>query len=273
MPDEPAENTRPTPSPEDSGSIPVARPAAAAGSPPEQSAQAGGGSLYELETTKCPRCGSVLGAQDVVCVKCGYDLQANVVREPEISTAYTEPEAPESAPLSKPEFVLPGRGDAKTAAIAGLLLLVGAMIAAGFRAAQIGASGYVALMIALTLYQALVQTATGVVAVCIAAYLLSYRMSRFEVVAGRMLAVTAVFLLVANLPVTAKMEAGFVKTLAGAAVFLLAGGAYWVTFMFLFRKGRQPAALVMIVHAALWLLLNLGLWLSALAAAERAIVR
>ena len=146
--------------------------------------------------------------------------------------------------LSKPEFVLPGRGDAKTAAIAGLLLLVGAMIAAGFRAPRSGASGYVALMIALTLYQApradrdrrggcLHRRFT-----CFPPY-----MSRFEVVAGRMLAVTAVFLLVANLPVTApRWRRVRSDALPLPRYFSWREGAYWVTFMFLFRKGRQPAA-------------------------------
>src|ERR1043165_7132775 len=107
----------------------------------------------------------------------------------------TESVAPK--PDQKEEFVLPGLGNSKAWAIVGTVLLVGALIATGTTAA-----GPRFARVMLTLYNTLLHSGTGVVALLVAATLLGKRFGNLELGAARMFAAVAAFSLMFSLHLT-----------------------------------------------------------------------
>jgi hypothetical protein len=161
-----------------------------------------------------------------------------------------------------PEFVMPGIGEPRHLAIGGVGLLVAAMIATG-----INAPNSVPYRVLLTLYNTLVHTGTGVVAVYIAARLMERSFTRVELVAARMFVAVAALTLIMSLavPLTAY---GWINQVVRAA---LAVGAYVLLVAGSFKLWqRTPLMYVIGFHALLWLIVQLGMALAAMVGAAPA---
>lgn len=209
-------------------------------------------SLTAMSEETCPNCKAPMALSAVVCTTCGLDLREG--RKREIETGDAPP--PSDTEAVKPEYFLPTRMSPKVHAVMGAGFTIAAMIAAGINAP--GKSTTISLgSCALTLYQTLVHTATGVVAVGIAARLADNRFSRVDFAAARMFLAFSVFQFLIHLKIAGvpSMLSGFVLVGAGAA-------AYFVCVMALLKKDREQTMMVTGVHFTLWLLFEGGIMLA-----------
>lgn len=213
----------------------------------------------DLADEDCPRCHAPLAHEAVMCVKCGYDLKANVVREAEIGVV-----AAPTGPKAEKEFVTTGRGSAQVLATCGVFIALAALIIAGISARQWGA--WVVLgSVGLTLYNIAIHTCTGVVAVIAAAKLSEEKFSRLELAAARMFVAVGLFYAMSSLSLPIP-----VAFLANLLVWAAALAAYFFTVWFFFKKDRFGAALIALAHFLMWLLLQLGTSLAAWVASGQA---
>lgn len=256
-------------SPDGSGAIPEARPAAAPGGPEHAGGGGGPGEpfgprpIFEIEEDRCPKCGIVMPSAAVVCMKCGYDQRANIVREVTtgvVETAEPRPTGRAAAPEtsgragSTDQFVQPGRLTPKALAITGGVLTAAAVVCAGVFAHPSQRSFLPIVGLGLfTLYSVAVNTATGVGAVAIAARLKSQPLGRLDLTLARMFASFSLFQAIVNV----RPSLGY-SILTGGVPFLVGAGAYFGAIMLLFRKDRQTATLIAAAHFVLWILLQLG---------------
>ena len=151
-------------------------------------------------------------------------------------------------------LVRPGLGGAKLALIVGTLLLIGALVASGIRAGTLENTGarVVALAIAVTLFQSLLHTGTGVAAIMFAARLERRPTGALELAAARMLACVGAFQLVYHLPMLVPGVFGYViASLTGLLVYAL-------TLWGLFRLTRLELGVVVSGHVLLLLGVALG---------------
>jgi hypothetical protein len=158
------------------------------------------------------------------------------------------------------EFGRPLFGEPLHWAVAGAVLLLGALIVAG-----INAGNHHVFRIALTLYNVLLHTGTGVAAVFIAAYVTNTRVKRPELTAARMFVAVAAFMLIFRLNInffgpdyrTWRLEELVLASLV--YVGLVAGS---------FRLVRwYPLAILVGAHFVIWLVVQVGMELSAAVAA------
>lgn len=161
----------------------------------------------------------------------------------------------------RPDFVRPGLGGPKVWAIVGAVLLAAALVAVGVTSKQ--SASKTTASVFLTLYNVLLHTGTGVVAVWIASVLTERRLGRFELAAARMFtavaALTFFYSLRVSLFSTSKFEQDMWSAFLGAAGYVGAVAG-------LFRIWGPSLAFVIGSHLALWLLVQVGMLLSALAA-------
>lgn len=200
----------------------------------------------------------------------GFEEDADFTHDPEVEAALkgrpvgaskvrvVVPESPPEGP--RPEFVRAGLGGPKVWAIVGAVLLAAALIAVGVTSKQPASKTTASVF--LTLYNVLLHTGTGVVAVWIASVLTERRLGRFELAAARMFtavaALTFFYSLRVSLFSTSKFEQDMWSAFLGAAGYVGAVAG-------LFRIWGPPLAFVIGSHLALWLLVQVGMLLSALA--------
>jgi hypothetical protein len=229
--------------PGEAEAIPVAKPAA--------SGEFGPRPIFDLAEDRCPKCGSELPTTAVVCVKCGYDQRANVVREVETGTVEVAPPAPETK-SSENDFVQAGKLTPKTLAIVGGVLTAGAMVSTGV----FGPNHTFWLVVGnvlLTLYLIVVNTATGVGAVAVAARMNSQPLGRLDYAAASMFAAFAMF----QAAINTRPSLGY-QVLTGGVPFVVGAGLYFGAVMLLFKKDRRTAMMIAAAHFILWILLQLG---------------
>lgn len=144
-------------------------------------------------------------------------------------------------------------------AIVGGLLLVSALVATA-----INAPNRAVIRVLLVLYNTLLHTGTGVAALTLAAMLLQRRLGPVEAAAARMFAAVSAFVLVAALPTTL-----FGVRWADVSLgLILAAGVYVLAVASLFGLWRRlPLAYVVLAHAILWLIVQVGVELAARVAA------
>lgn len=230
--------------------IPTARPAEGGASTP--GAGTGARPIFELADDRCPRCGEPLPTEAVVCVKCGYDQRANTVRE--VETGVVEVAEPATAPkAAKPDFVTPGKLSPKALGIAGAVLTVAAMVAAGVYA-PVRSFGVIAALVLLTIYTIAINSATGVAAVAVAARLNSQPFGRLDVALARMFAAFALFAAVIR---TRPLLLGSPLLSMGVS-FVVGALLYFGAIMLLFKKDRKTTSVIALAHFILWILLELG---------------
>lgn len=207
-------------------------------------------SLLDGDLTNCPGCGHPLEKGGVVCTKCGLDLRVGQRREIEVG----EVEVPD--PAGKPEFLTKTRLPTNIHAIAGACCAIAAAILAGINAPR-GNNALVIAMVLKTLYDTLVHTGTGVVAIAIGALLAGAKLTRFDWAAARMFLAFAIFQLVSQIriPGAAVWVSGLLFALAAAVMYFLA-------LMALLKKPKDKVFTIAVLHAALWMLFQLGFWLA-----------
>ncbi|MFI4897942.1 MAG: hypothetical protein ACIARR_08965, partial [Phycisphaerales bacterium JB059] len=151
-------------------------------------------------------------------------------------------------------LVKPGMGGARQPQGHGLAVLVGALIASGQRAGGTEGAGarFVALGVAVTLFQTLLHTGTGVAAVMVAARIERRPTGALETAAARMFAGVAAFQLVYHLPA---LVPGFLGLLIGALTGLV---VYALVIWALFRLTRLELGVVISGHVLLLIAMMLG---------------
>lgn len=203
------------------------------------------GELLHDAADTCPNCGTPLARGEVLCMKCGYDLEANVVRKPKVS----EDELPGDEPEEPDLFVEPGRGSPKMLTIAGGVITVAAMILAGVNTTAGGAG--IAAAVVLPLYEILLHTASGVLALFIVSKLVEERFGNPELAAARILVAFALFQLFMAMVIPVPVVGVVLKVVLGL-------GAYWVAVWWFFKKTPAVTLLIMAAHIALWTFVSIG---------------
>jgi hypothetical protein len=265
-----AEDNRPapgaTPLPKDEPAHfslePIPEPAARPGRPIAESARGRLGSLEALEDHRCPHCKASMAEHQLVCFKCGFDQVRGVIVTPETGEA----EAPPSTEAAA-EYVPDGRVPVKVLVAIGVALTIGALVMRGVYAPPKATTSVVVALIALVLYQIVVHTATGVGAVAIAAKLSHQRFTRIELASVRMLIAFAAFQLVRFFQIP-----GAPNWVSGVLTLIVAAGVYFTLVMVQFRKLPNQASLIGVIHAGLWIVLEVGQVVASWAAGELAIL-
>lgn len=204
-----------------------------------------------------------------------FDDDADFSKDPEVDAARSKrtPDAPFKPTLmskltskaGKPDpaadaepaepFITPALGPAKLWLVLGAVLLVGAVVASSIHAAR----PFVAAL--LTIYNALLHTATGVGAIVVAATLARKQIGPLDLGAARMFAAVAAFLLVFNLNIQLVGTAKWEETILASLAYL---GVLGLTF----RQTREVHATLVISHFFLWLIIQLGSQLAVWSAAN-----
>jgi hypothetical protein len=184
------------------------------------------------------------------------DVDLAVGRKPKVTTgAVAGPQEPEA-----PAFVQPGLGSPRQWMIVGIVLLFCAMIAAAVNSPAGLPATQAAYRVMLTVYNTLMNTGMGVVALFIAARLLERPFGSVELAAGRMFAAVAAFMLIMSLSLRLT-GVGFLDEVAGLG---LAAAAYLLLVAWTFKLwSRVPLIYVAGAHLMLWLVMLVGMALSA----------
>ncbi len=181
------------------------------------------------------------------------ELEAKVTGKPRSSLV--APEAPAAPPA--PEFIKDGRLQPKHWGAIGGVLVLGAVTAAG-----IYAPNHAVARILLTLYDAFIQTGTGIVALYAAARLLEMRFGNLEQGATRMFTAVGLFMLLWNLDL--KPFGADYSGLNRAVMVVIAVAAYGLTVAASFRLwDKQKFGFVVGFHAVLWMVVEVGMQLAA----------
>lgn len=191
------------------------------------------------------------------------DGQAPEAREGLIAPKRTEPPAPRTEERKREPvgregedkpLVREGLGGPKAALIVGAALLIGAMVAAAMRIANLqGATlSDSTLAVFYVLFSVLLHTLTGFAALLIGAKIAGRAFGRAELGVARMLVAVGAFALVANLnvPIPGRIDE---YVLAAIAYTLVVWGAN--------RLSRLELGVVVVAHALILIALALGLWL------------
>lgn len=191
----------------------------------------------------------------------GFDEDADFERDPELERAVTGkttgrrpgPATPAAEAEERPELISVSPAETKVWAAAGGLLLLGALIATGLTAeARI-------IALALVLYSTALHTGTGVVAAYVTSLILEHRLSRPEAVAARMFAAVAAMAFVFNLDIHLVGSTKIEETILGVV-------AYLAVVLGAFRIWHEKLLLLVGSHFVLWLVVRVGMELSAFAA-------
>jgi hypothetical protein len=231
----PTSSGQPKPAPK-----PTVTPASPAEAPP----------LLELAEDKCPKCGTPLRPEAVFCIKCGYDLRTNEVRTPTLGIEHVAEKPPEESK----DFSAPGRGSIKVLLGIGGAISLAAMVVAGLNSPP---GMRVVASVILCLYEIILNTGTGLVAVLIAARVAELKPGKLDLAAARIFVAFAAFQLIHIITF------GEYRLLVTLLMYPIAVAAYWGLIMFLFRKPRVIATTVLVAHVVLWLAVKAGMELSA----------
>lgn len=148
-------------------------------------------------------------------------------------------------PIVTDASLVPVLGSVRALGVIGGVMLVLAVVTTAIATS----SGRPLIPPLIALYEGVVHTGTGVVAVLIAARFAERRVNRVELIACRMLVLVAVFLAIKNssIPIPMRVEE-----------HLLAAGAYYLGVMILFRLPRFETGLIAGAHFCLWVLMMIG---------------
>lgn len=189
----------------------------------------------------------------------GFEEDADFDKDPELEAKITgKPIGAVSLPSGppRPEFVVPGFGQPSHWAIVGCVLVVGALVATA-----VNAPNHTFLRILLTLYTAIVNTGTGMVALYLSARLLEHRFGSIEVAASRMLVCVGLFTLLFHLRIS--VFGPDWPSLNNSLVVLIAMSAYVLSVAACFKLwDRQKLGFVVGFHAILWMIVQVGMQLA-----------
>lgn len=185
----------------------------------------------------------------------GFDEDADFERDPEVEAALqggtrTRRDRTREAALADPSrwLMRPGFPDARTAAIAGSLLTIGAIVLAVLRAEE---SSWLAGV--WTLYEVALTTLLGLFALISAAYFSQRGLNEVPTALARVLVPTGAALLAFNLsiPIPSRSDE-----------MLLAGAVYYIVALGVFRLPRFETNILCLSHFGLWLVVRMGIELA-----------
>jgi len=198
--------------------------------------------LEVVENEPCPNCKASLPMTAVVCLKCGYDLVTGKVRKTELGTEVV-PEKPTTS-----EFVQPGRLNAKVLTAIGGVLTIAGVVAAMYYAPVAQSFGPRLAAGVLVVYENLLHTGTGALAVAGTALALNYKVTRIDLVLARVFLAFAAMQVVSRCNVPIDQAHEVVKALAVGGRWIVALGAYWVALWALFRRSPLETSMIGAVH-------------------------
>ena len=199
----------------------------------------------------------------------GFEEDADFTKDPELDRVVLgQPPRPAVIVAAeraddRPEFVTPAwPWEEKFWLAAGAALLLGALIASGVNVLHAAGAEVTAqkrvLGVLLTLYNTALHTGTGVAAIFLAAMMMGQRVGKVETAAARMFAAVAGFEFMYNLK--------FTITTGKTEEAVLAALAYLIVVATTFRLFRRdPVLYVVGFHFAIWLVVQVGMLLSAAA--------
>ncbi len=198
--------------------------------------------LEIVENEPCPNCKQALPTTAVVCMKCGYDIVAGKVRATQVGT-----EAAPPTPTSN-EFVTPGRLSTKPLVIIGTVLTLAGFVAALYFAPAAQTFWPRLATGLLLVYQNILHTGTGALAVAGTALALHYRLTRIDLLLARVFVAFAVMQVISscNLPLGEVHK--IVQALANGLREIVAFGAYWLLLWALFRRTPLETSIMGAVH-------------------------
>lgn len=184
----------------------------------------------------------------------GFEEDADFDKDPELDRIITgkdkNPKTAQPSSTQTEDFVKPGLGNAKVWMVVGTVLLVTALIATGFNADQ---PRFARVMVLL--YNTLLHSGTGVVALFIAATLLKMKLGSFELAASRMFAAVSAFAVM----IAFRLSLFNIQWLDTILVLILATAAYGLLVCTLFGLWKkEPLAYVVGSHFFLWLIVAVG---------------
>ncbi len=211
-------------------------------------------SILEDNTDQpCPSCGKPIPPGAVVCMACGYDMLGGG----KVKTKLGEEELP--PPI---EPIVRERGiKQRVATVLGLVLLLGAVVAAGWNTKPETAFGIRLERCLLVCVEAVTSVGTGLVAVWFSSWLQQRPFGRVDLAAARLLACVCAFLLVFNLVIPVPTDAGVVLALAAILKVCAAIGVYWVCVLALIGRDAKTANMIVLAHAGATLVIFLQTWL------------
>ena len=232
-----------------SSPAPIAKPASAPAPGPARPDEVP--TLLELVEDTCPKCGTRLNHDAVFCIKCGYDMRTNEVRTPTLGVEHVV----DKPAAKEPVFSEPGRGGVNLLLGIGGALTIAAMVVCGLNAPPKFMPVFANVL--LCLYETVLHTGTGIVAVLVAARLADMKPGRLDLAAARIFVAFASFQLLHNITF------GEYRLLVTILMYPVAFAAYWGLVMLLFRKPRMVGVTVMAAHFILWLVVSMGMGLAA----------
>lgn len=190
-----------------------------------------------------------------------FEEDADFDKDPELEAKITgkprqSMDIPPPVPaVLRPEMIQPGKIQPKHWGIAGLVLLIGAAIAAG-----VYAPNHAVARVLLAMYSTFLHTGTGLVALYMAARLLEYRFGNLELGATRMFTAVGVFTLLMSLHLT---PFGEYNALNRALTVIVAMAGYTLTVASTFKLwDKQKLGFVVGFHALLWMVVEVGMTLA-----------
>ena len=220
---------------------------------PQKPTLADKGSLLDGPGSEpCPKCGKPLAPGAVICMACGYDMQAGKARKVEVGEEHSEA-APDPTVLSEP-----GGPGPKTLMVIGTVLAIATMVLTGMTASRLASASFwfVAGSIVVVAFNILLHTGTGVVAVLLAAKLLEQKIGRLDYGAGRMFVAVAAAWLGFSVEVPVPVIGVLLK-------IVLAMLAYAGCVLILFKADRRDVFTIGGLHLALIAFLQIGIQITA----------
>lgn len=223
--------------------------------------QRGGGSQRPPATSilddnadqPCPSCGKPIPPGAVVCMACGYDMLGGG----KVKTRLGEEELP--PPI---EPIVRDRGlKQKVATVLGLVLLLAAVVAAGWNTKPETAFGVRLERCLLVGVEAMTSIGTGLVAVWFAAWLQQRPFGKVDVGAARLLTCVSAFLLVFNLVIPVPTDVGIVLALAAIVKVCAAIAVYWLCVLALIGRDVKTTNMIVLAHAGATLVIFMQTWL------------
>lgn len=174
---------------------------------------------------------------------------------PQPSPGRSDP-APETGIDSSTPLVVPAFPGMRVLVVLGCtLMLLAVLMSASAANSQLQHVGYTLGSAFLTLFNGILHTGTGVVAVIASAFFMKRKVGSVELAAGRMFVAFGVLLLV-TAPVFPLGWVGW------GLKWALALGAYWLVVRALFRKSVDETNIIAAAHLILYLLYQVGVWTS-----------
>lgn len=198
----------------------------------------------------CPGCGKPMATGVLVCMHCGYDMNAGKKQATNVGAPVEKPPEPE-----KPKALSGEKGlQRNSLLIIGSMLLITAIFMGGWSLKPETDLWLRFVRCFVVLLQVLTHVGTGLVALWCASQLLAKPFGRIDLAALRFFVAVAAFLLILNTPIPVPLVGPMLK-------FVLAIAVYWGVVLILFTKEVFDTNAIAALHAAVAMVLYIQSYL------------